>query len=94
MNPRVQSVNPEDQYRLRLAFTNGEVRIYDCSHLLDFGVFKELRKVGYFRQVRAAHGTVVWPNEQDICPDTLYEDSREVEETPNNETQPTANGRG
>ena len=94
MNPRVLSVKPEDGYRLRLTFTNGEVRIYDCSGLLDFGVFKELRKIEYFRQVRAAHGTVVWPKEQDICSDTLYEDSREVEDTPNNEMQPTTEDHG
>ena len=94
MNPRVQSVSPENGYKLRLTFTNGEVRVYDCSHLLDFGVFKELREVAYFRQVRAALGTVVWPNEQDICPDTLYEDSREAEDTPSREMQPTAKSRG
>ncbi|MCX6538736.1 MAG: DUF2442 domain-containing protein [Acidobacteria bacterium] len=75
MNPRVTSVVPESSYRLRLHFTNGEVGIYDCSPLLDFGVFKELRDPAYFRQVVAAGGTVVWPHDQDICPDTLYEDS-------------------
>ncbi|MFA6109939.1 MAG: DUF2442 domain-containing protein [Candidatus Latescibacterota bacterium] len=80
MNPRVQAVVAEDGHQLRLIFTNGEVRIYDCSHLLDWGVFRELRTAAYFRQVQAAHGTVVWPNEQDICPDTLYEESRPVED--------------
>ena len=94
MNPRVQSVKPEDGYRLRLTFTNGEVRVYDCSPLLGFGVFKELREVTYFRQVRAALGTVVWPNEQDICPDTLYEDSRQVKDASDKEMQPTTNSRG
>lgn len=89
MNPRVQSVNPEDEYKLRLTFTNGEVRIYDCSPLLDFGVFKELRDATYFCQVRTALGTVVWPNEQDICPDTLYKDSRPVKGVSKKEMQPT-----
>ena len=94
MNPRVQSVTPEDGYRLRLTFTNGEVRIYNCSHLLDFGVFKELRDLDYFREARVAFDTVVWPNEQDICPDTLYEESREAEAELNERTQPTVEGRG
>lgn len=75
MNPRVQAVAPEADYRLFLSFTNGEARIYDCTPLLDFGVFRELRDVQYFRRVQVAFGTVVWPNEQDICPDTLYLDS-------------------
>ena len=78
MNPRVKSVSPESGYWLRITFTNGEEGVYDCSHLLDFGVFRELRDPGYFRQVQAAHGTVLWPHEQDICPDTLYEGSVKV----------------
>lgn len=75
MNPRVIQVAPEPEYQLRLTFTNGESGVYDCRPLLDFGVFRELRDESYFRQVRVEGGTVVWPNEQDICPDTLYEDS-------------------
>jgi hypothetical protein len=50
----------------------------DCSPLLDFGVFKELRDLSYFREVRVSGGTVVWPHEQDVCPDTLYLDSRKA----------------
>jgi len=75
MNPRVKTVTPADNYRLHLTFTNGEQGIYDCSPLLDFGVFRELRNPVYFRQVHVLHGSVAWPHEQDICPDTLYEDS-------------------
>ena len=76
MNPRVKDVTPLADYQLKIAFTNGKVGIYDCRPLLDFGVFKELADEAYFRQVRAEGGTVVWPHEQDICPDTVYLDSR------------------
>lgn len=75
MNPRISEVAPADDYKLKLTFTNGEQGIYDCSSLLDFGVFKELGDKNYFRQVMVLDGTVVWPHEQDICPDTLYLDS-------------------
>ena len=75
MNPRVKSVEPLSGYRLKIVFTNGETGVYDCQPLLDFGVFAELRDETYFRRVRAELGTVAWPHEQDICPDTLYEDS-------------------
>ena len=75
MNPRVNAVVATDEYRLRLRFTNGEVGVYDCSHLLHFGVFQGFQDLAYFKRAAVAHGTVVWPNEQDICPDTLYEDS-------------------
>lgn len=75
MNPRVKSVSAEDDYRLRLTFTNNEHGIYDCKPLLQFGVFKELQDPAYFREARVAYGTVTWPHEQDICPDTLYENA-------------------
>ena len=76
MNPRVKDVIPLADYQLKISFTNGEVGIYDCRPLLDFGVFKELTDKAYFRQVRVEGSTVVWPHEQDICPDTVYLDSR------------------
>lgn len=75
MNPRVKTVTPTDDYKLLLTFTNGERGIYDCSPLLDFGVFQELREEGYFEQVTVVDGTVAWPHDQDICPDTLYLDA-------------------
>lgn len=75
MNPRVVGVKPLPNYNLELTFSNGEAGIYDCRPLLNFGVFTELQDEHYFRQVRAEMGTVVWPHEQDICPDTLYVDS-------------------
>lgn len=74
MNPRVKEARARDDYRLELVFTNGEVGLYDCHDLLDFGVFRELRDVTYFRRAQVIDGTVVWPHEQDICPDTLYVD--------------------
>jgi len=81
MNPRVASVDSLSEYRLKIIFTNGEEGVYDCRPLLDFGIFTELREESYFRQVRAELGTVVWPHEQDICPDTLYLDSEKAHRT-------------
>jgi hypothetical protein len=72
MNPRVRSVEPLEGYQLRLEFTNGEVGVYDCRPLLKRGVFQELNDIPYFNQVRVFLGSVAWPHEQDICPDTLY----------------------
>jgi hypothetical protein len=40
--------------------------------LLDFGVFEELQDIAYFKRAAVLDGTVAWPHEQDICPDTLY----------------------
>jgi hypothetical protein len=78
MNPRVKAVTARDDYKLEVTFANGEVGLFDCSHLLSFGVFKEFQDINYFKQARVEGGTVVWPHEQDICPDTLYEDSKRL----------------
>ena len=51
----------------------------DLSYLLDYGgVFEPLRDPAYFRQLRAhpEAGTIVWPNEADIAPETLYAHAR------------------
>ncbi len=76
MNPRISKVEPIENYNLKLDFTNGERGLYDCTGLLDFGVFKELVDKNYFKKVKVFDGTVAWPHEQDICPDTLYLDSK------------------
>ena len=72
MNPCVSKVTVMDGHKLKLLFDNGEQGIYDCSHLLDFGVFREFRNKVYFGLARVLDGTVAWPHGQDICPDTLY----------------------
>lgn len=78
MNPRITAVAPKDDYTLEITFANGEIGIFDCAHLITFGVFRELADINYFKRAGVLHGTVAWPHEQDICPDTLYEDSRKV----------------
>jgi len=78
MNPRVKSVATTDDYQLEIVFNNGEHGLYDCTPLLNFGVFKELVDIHYFKQAKAVDGTVSWPHEQDICPDTLYLDSIKI----------------
>jgi len=75
MNPRIESVCATDDLKLHLVFDNGEQGVFDCSHLLDFGVFREFNDVSYFKQAKVLDGTVAWPHDQDICPDTLYLDS-------------------
>jgi hypothetical protein len=78
MNPRVKSVTARDDHALEIVFANDEVGVYDCQPLLNFGVFAELTDKNYFCQAHVEGGTVVWPHGQDICPDTLYEDSRKL----------------
>ena len=79
-NPDVIAVVPNNDYTLTLTFSNSEVRVYDMKSWLDRGVFRDLQNIGYFRCVRLdGGGSIQWPREQDVCPDTLYEDSVPLE---------------
>jgi len=56
MNPRVGQISTVKDHTLYLTFSNGEHRIYDCSRILDFGVFQELKNIDYFNQVKVVDG--------------------------------------
>ena len=70
MLPRVSGVETDSDYNLVVTFRNGERKIYDAKPLLQLPMYKNLAKV--FRSARVEYGTVVWPGDIDISPDTLY----------------------
>jgi hypothetical protein len=76
---KVVTVRANDDFSLDLKFNDGSVRRFDVKPYLEYGIFKELKDKDYFKRVRVAFGTVQWPNEQDISPETLYLESRVVE---------------
>ena len=79
MNPRVRKVRPLRNYRLEIEFENSEIRQFDLTPYLDRGIFRELKNIAYFSRVQVSIGSIQWPHGQDLCPDTLYEDSQVIE---------------
>ena len=80
LNPRVTTVAPNPDYTLTLTFENGEKKKFDMTPYIGCSPwFEELRDWNCFSQARPDLGTVVWPNEQDLCPDTFYLDSVPLE---------------
>lgn len=75
MNPRIQKVKPLNDYTLYLTFKNGEKKIFDLKPYLHKGVFKSLNNPVLFATARVEYGTVVWQNDLDFDPDTLYLES-------------------
>jgi len=47
-----------------------------------FGVFRELADARLFNSVRPFFGSIRWINGQDLCPDTLYEESKPIAAKP------------
>jgi hypothetical protein len=80
---RVIAVTANDDFSLDLKFNDGSVKKFDAKPYLDYEFFRELKDPDYFSQVRLAFGTVQWPHEQDISPDTLYLESIAVSDSPN-----------
>lgn len=71
----VKEVKPIENYKLILTFENNEVKIFDMSPYLDKGIFQELKDENIFNAVKVSFDSIEWPNEADIDPETLYEDS-------------------
>ena len=76
MFPRVKDVQPTDDYKLILTFTNNEVKIFDVTPYLDKGFFKQLKNKNYFKNVKPFMDSIQWQNGQDFCPDALYLESK------------------
>ena len=77
---RVLSVRALDNYRLKVALSNGKEGVFDMSPYLDRGVFRELKNTEYFSQVSMVDGGsgIEWPNEQDLSAYTLDSRLQEV----------------
>ena len=67
----IKKVKPLPGYKLYVETVAGRKGIFDVTPYLDFGVFRELRDINYFNQASVKNGSVTWPHQQDIAPETL-----------------------
>ncbi|HBG07995.1 MAG: hypothetical protein A2075_13795 [Geobacteraceae bacterium GWC2_58_44] len=75
MSIDVVNVYPKADFKLDLVYANGEQRRFDMKPLLSIKPWTRIADQQIFEQARAEYGTVVWPGEIDIAPETLYDDS-------------------
>lgn len=71
----VISVKANDDFSLDLLFDNGEWRRFDMQPLLAVKPWDRIKRPQDFSRARAENGTVVWPGDIDVAPETLYDDS-------------------
>ncbi|MCK9386800.1 MAG: DUF2442 domain-containing protein [Sulfuritalea sp.] len=72
MTPDVVQVKPLADYCLEAIFDTGERRCFDMKPYLSYPAFSPLAENSLFMKARVACGTVVWNDEIDLSPDTLY----------------------
>lgn len=71
----VVGVQAHADFSLVLTFENSEVRRFDMAPYMNQKPWSRLNEPALFCAARAEMGTVVWPGDIDIDPETLYERS-------------------
>jgi len=71
----VITVWPRPDFQLDLEFQNEERRRFDVRQLLAIKPWTRIASPSIFNLVCLGYGTVVWPGDVDIAPETLYDDS-------------------
>ena len=72
MTPDVIRVKTLPDYCLQAEFADGQIRYFDMKPYLTYPAFSALKKDELFSKAKVQYGTVVWNDEIDLSPDTLY----------------------
>jgi hypothetical protein len=75
VNMDVIAVKPLPTFELDLSYADGSLRRFDMKPLLAIKPWNKISALPLFTQVRVAYGTVIWPGDIDIAPETLMLDS-------------------
>lgn len=78
MNPRPVDVKPLEDFELLVFFQNGEERIFDVKPMLSLPMYQPLKNKVFFALAKADGMCIYWNDDVDLCPDTVYTNSRPV----------------
>lgn len=70
--PDAVSVEPLDNYFLKVAFTDGRICLFDFKPFLEWNCYANLKNKAFFKLASIEYGTVVWPGNIDVDPEMLY----------------------
>lgn len=78
----VTDVEPHTDYTMTVTFLSGEKKRYNMRPHLDYPAYASLKDLDLFLQAHAKFHTVVWNDDIDIAPETLYEEGVLIEGVP------------
>lgn len=80
--PRIRSVKPRCGKTLLVTFENGDLKVYDCTPLLQMEAFRPLRDEAVFRCAHAdSHGYgVIWNDDIDLAESEIWINGRTPEQ--------------
>ena len=73
---KIQDVDYLGELKLRLTFSNGDVKIFNGNDLSG-SVYDNIKNENSFIHFGLEHGTIVWENDIDASPEYLYDISKE-----------------
>ena len=77
ITPDILKIEVLDDYLIKLFFDNNEEKIYDMKKLIKTNtIYKNLKYKEYFKKVKPRGETIEWEDGEDICPESLYYDSK------------------
>jgi len=61
-----------DNYRIKVSFNNGEIKVVNLENELSGSVYAPLCRVDYFKKFKIKYNTIEWANGADYAPEYLY----------------------
>ena len=70
---KIKRVQYLDGYRVKLWFSNGDIKIANLSESFDDPIFEPMKNLSYFKNFTIRYNTIEWENGADYAPEYLYE---------------------
>ncbi len=69
----VTEATPCGGYNVKVQFDTGETGVFNCEYLMSDPYWSCLRDERVFKTARAEYGTIVWDNNVDVAPESVWE---------------------
>ena len=62
-------------YNVKVCFDTGERGVFNCEYLTADPYWSRLKDARFFNTARAEYGTIVWDDNLDVAPESVWERS-------------------